>query len=175
MEEAEKIPDSVLLKKIASVSALNDKFSDLGRICCLLPQCRRKFKSIPLLLRHQNESAFHAQRMRMYRRTLVLHLRTSLSSMKSLRNLHPKAQSISRTLAKDKISNQQVTQQPTRHGIQEDNKGNQLLQKLGWEKGSGLGAGGEGIRAPIKVVANASKMGIGSAGPLVPRALARKK
>jgi hypothetical protein len=111
--------------------------------------------------------------MRIHRRTLVAQLRSSLSQ-KSLHHLLPKAQPISRV--KEKLAGQGVVQQPTRHGIQEDNKGNQLLQKLGWEKGSGLGVGGEGIRQPIKVVVNSSKKGIGaSVNPLVPRALAKPR
>jgi len=41
--------------------------------------------------------------------------------------------------------------QPNRAGIQEDNIGNKLLQKMGWNAGQGLGRKGQGIVDPIQV------------------------
>ena len=35
--------------------------------------------------------------------------------------------------------------------IDERNVGNRMLQKMGWNKGEGLGAQSDGIRAPVQV------------------------
>lgn len=45
----------------------------------------------------------------------------------------------------------------------EDNKGRQLLAKMGWTEGAGLGAGGSGITAPVQAGAgNQRGLGIGA-------------
>jgi splicing factor 4 len=48
-----------------------------------------------------------------------------------------------------------------------DNKGHQLLSKMGWTEGAGLGAGGGGIVNPIAPVGNGgphSTLGVGAGG-----------
>jgi len=42
-------------------------------------------------------------------------------------------------------------EQPTATGIKDDNIGNKLLQKMGWQEGQGLGQRGQGIIDPIEV------------------------
>ena len=41
--------------------------------------------------------------------------------------------------------------QPTKDGLDESNIGNKMLQKMGWNKGSGLGKSQSGITDPIQV------------------------
>ena len=79
--------------------------------------------------------------------------------------LHSTAQTISR-----KVEKVVVTEQPTRHGIKSDNIGNQMLQKLGWQTGTGLGKKGEGIVNPVKIQVNGLKKGLG----LIPRSIQKK-
>jgi RNA-binding protein 5/10 len=47
-------------------------------------------------------------------------------------------------------------------GEDHTNKGNQLLKKMGWTEGSGLGLGGEGRKAPVETLLFAEKAGIGA-------------
>ena len=42
--------------------------------------------------------------------------------------------------------------QPTKDGLDESNIGNKMLQKMGWNKGSGLGKAQSGMTDIIKVV-----------------------
>ena len=43
-----------------------------------------------------------------------------------------------------------------------NNKGNQLLKKMGWTEGTGLGLEGEGRQAPVQTFLFAEKAGIGA-------------
>ncbi|KAG9287349.1 hypothetical protein G9A89_023720 [Geosiphon pyriformis] len=45
-----------------------------------------------------------------------------------------------------------------------ENKGNLLLQKMGWKEGQGLGRGGGGMINPIDVMTNEGRRGLGSGG-----------
>ncbi|KAJ3334199.1 hypothetical protein HDU76_006571 [Blyttiomyces sp. JEL0837] len=58
-----------------------------------------------------------------------------------------------------------VVEQPTKEGIGEENIGNKMLQKLGWKEGTGLGARGNGIVAPIKAESSVKGAGLGSLQP----------
>lgn len=44
-----------------------------------------------------------------------------------------------------------IYEQPTKEGIRDDNIGNKLLQKMGWQAGQGLGKKNDGIVNPIEV------------------------
>jgi hypothetical protein len=50
-------------------------------------------------------------------------------------------------------------------GQDEHNKGNQLLKKMGWIEGTGLGLEGEGRQAPVQTFLFAEKAGIGASKP----------
>lgn len=43
-------------------------------------------------------------------------------------------------------------EEPTKTGIKEDNIGNRMLQKMGWQTGQGLGRDNTGITDPIMVL-----------------------
>ncbi|XP_022673395.1 SURP and G-patch domain-containing protein 1-like [Varroa jacobsoni] len=49
--------------------------------------------------------------------------------------------------------------------LKEDNVGFQMLQKMGWNEGSGLGAQGAGITTPVAAQGNTEQRGLGQAKP----------
>jgi hypothetical protein len=48
--------------------------------------------------------------------------------------------------------------------LDESNMGHQIMSKLGWSQGSGLGAGGAGIVDPVEAAGNKGKSGVGLDG-----------
>ncbi|XP_036444539.1 angiogenic factor with G patch and FHA domains 1 isoform X2 [Colossoma macropomum] len=50
--------------------------------------------------------------------------------------------------------------------INEENKGRQMLERMGWKSGEGLGKDGAGITEPIGVQVRPVQSGLGSVGPL---------
>ncbi|PVU97326.1 hypothetical protein BB559_002084 [Furculomyces boomerangus] len=52
--------------------------------------------------------------------------------------------------------------QPVIFGIDDSNKGFQLLMKTGWKYGTGLGKSEQGRKFPIKVYKKVNKSGIGA-------------
>lgn len=49
--------------------------------------------------------------------------------------------------------------------LKEDNVGFQMLQKMGWSEGTGLGAQGAGITTPVAAQGNTEQRGLGQAKP----------
>ncbi|CAG8595090.1 1212_t:CDS:2 [Ambispora gerdemannii] len=56
------------------------------------------------------------------------------------------------------------TQSSQNKRLGSENKGNMLLQKMGWKEGQGLGRAGGGIVNPIDVLTNDGRRGLGSGG-----------
>jgi hypothetical protein len=52
--------------------------------------------------------------------------------------------------------------QPTRFGIKSDNKGNQIMRKMGWRNGRGIGKYGDGILKAIGQKMRVKNSGLGS-------------
>jgi len=61
-----------------------------------------------------------------------------------------------------------VVEEPTKHGIGRDNIGNQMLKKLGWREGEGLGREGGGIVEPVKAEGYVKGAGLGTGGRQAP-------
>ncbi|KAJ3276855.1 hypothetical protein HDV01_002910 [Terramyces sp. JEL0728] len=133
-----------LLLKLPADEIVNEEYTDINRIACLL--CRRRFEDFPNLARHFQLSRLHCQKMTILR----------LNQIQDLREiLHRQVQQV-------EYPEEKLTERPTMDGIKQDNKGNQLLQKMGWKEGEGLGPSKEGILKPIKPTLVPKGAGIGS-------------
>lgn len=51
---------------------------------------------------------------------------------------------------------------PTRFGIKSDNKGNQIMRKMGWIRGRGIGKYGDGITKAIRPEKRIKNSGLGT-------------
>ncbi|KAJ2998482.1 hypothetical protein HDV02_004490 [Globomyces sp. JEL0801] len=152
------ISDDMLIKKLPSDSAINEEYSDLDKIACLL--CKRKFKSVTELQKHHKKSQLHKDNIETLRTKQLAQLRERLANQQQAVAVTPNKKQKSIPEAKP-----QKIHQPTRHGIQADNIGNQLLTKMGWKKGEGLGADKDGIVQPIQPKVLKKGAGLGSNHP----------
>ncbi|KAI8901674.1 hypothetical protein BC833DRAFT_576842, partial [Globomyces pollinis-pini] len=152
------ISDDMLIKKLPSDSAINEEYSDLDKIACLL--CKRKFKSVTELQKHHKKSQLHKDNIETLRTKQLAQLRERLANQQQAVAVTPNKKQKSIPEAKP-----QKIHQPTRHGIQADNIGNQLLTKMGWKKGEGLGADKDGIVKPIQPKVLKKGAGLGSNHP----------
>ena len=146
---------------LPTLTETNEKYSTFSPSTskCLL--CQRQFKSPEDLIRHQNKSALH-------KTNYEEHLSKSIKEMRGQLEQQPQEYT-DRAAERRKIhgsggkwkkggSNGNSTaglvkvEQPTKFGIQEDNVGNRMLQKMGWKKDTGLGADSNGIINPLQVI-----------------------
>jgi predicted GIY-YIG superfamily endonuclease len=137
----------ILFEKVPKVREVNRDHSDFQRIGCLL--CKRKFQDMASLERHFDLSPRHAQMVTFFRKqklNRLIELESKIAEEKAL------------------YEEQQVqhTFQPTRYGIRKDNVGNQMLRKMGWKAGQGLGVDGKGITKAVKLQRVRKGAGIGS-------------
>jgi len=162
---------------------------------CLL--CRRQFASMEVLHRHEKESKLHAENLAkklqaesesgqsqsgaVYRDRASE--RRATYGQSSIPDPIIKRRSRSRSRSRERyrrrdvslsVTNQDTEKQITSSTatVSEDlnNPGNQMLRRLGWQDGQGLGKDGTGIRDPVSVKSQeaSSKTGVGSSGKCLP-------
>jgi hypothetical protein len=137
----------ILFEKVPTVAQVNKEHSDVQRIACLL--CKRKFPDMESLDRHFRLSQRHGQLVKFYRKQKLNRLIQLESKVAEEKALYEEQQ-------------EQQTFQPTRFGIRKDNVGNQMLRRMGWKTGQGLGAEGKGITKAIRLQRLRKGAGIGS-------------
>ncbi|TPX40968.1 hypothetical protein SeMB42_g05798 [Synchytrium endobioticum] len=191
MKEPEPVDlsDDAILKKLPSDAQMNEQYSDLKLIACLL--CQRQFKASDDLTKHQVKSELHKTNMGNLRQTQISELRTTLSIQAAAeqaryrnriedrsRRMTPEYNHSSHHARREKSESKFVpiqqswksippvipVEQPTINGIKEDNAGRKLLEKMGWKEGEGLGAKKDGITIPITAAAYSKGAGLGSVG-----------
>ncbi|XP_035708572.1 RNA-binding protein 5-B isoform X2 [Folsomia candida] len=152
------------------------EFLDLQKFACLL--CKRQFSSTEGLFKHVDKSTLHRQNL-----SEVLGVQPaagdSVDSAQSSANAYrDRAKERRMKFGTDvkpefknslkdlymKVKEDVVTkyvEEPTKTGIKEDNIGNRMLQKMGWQTGQGLGRDNTGITDPIMAAGRIGKFGLG--------------
>lgn len=164
-DEAGKEPENV-----APAAPPSRSYADLNRNCCYL--CMRQFKSSAEVNRHERLSQLHRDNLK--NEALVT---KALAKLEKHKDDQPTTEY--RDRAKERrqaFGSSRQTQAkpkpaaPTRQDIEEPaaapapSKGAALLSKMGWSEGSGLGAQGTGMTAPIATDVYAQGVGLGAQG-----------
>lgn len=182
---------------IDSTSAFTVSTKATGGSVCLI--CRRQFASPEMLLRHEKESKLHAENVAKQlsnastastskesvtyrdRASERRELHGQSSEPPPLYSGRRRSRSRSRersrrpapTHENDAYATSTSNSTSTAPKLSEDdtNTGNQLLRKLGWQDGKGLGKDGSGIKDPIGLKGaqgDSSKTGLGSTNIVIP-------
>ncbi|KAI9029355.1 hypothetical protein DFJ74DRAFT_754825 [Hyaloraphidium curvatum] len=168
---------------------VNQTQVDLAINACLL--CQRQFPSLDKLKKHQAASELHkvCRRCGRARDVPLTCLQTNMEQFLAAKreeaakqDQEAASQWKDRAAERRKAFNQPArppkpqrhfvggprsappppVEEPTRRGIGGDNIGNQMLKKLGWREGEGLGRDSGGIVEPIKAEAYARGAGLGA-------------
>lgn len=184
------ISAATIIPPVSSTVATNSTTTSTGAApsgsaVCLL--CRRQFASSEQLLRHERESKLHAENLE--KQALSVQESSASSSVQ-----YRDRASERRAIQGDSIApgtRQLIDTEPTRKRRQsfdtssvpvdkpaqslikddESNPGNQLLRKMGWSEGQGLGKDQIGIENPIEAVNRSNTkagIGIGAADSSLP-------
>jgi RNA-binding protein 5/10 len=147
-----------------------EELIDWDKLTCLL--CRRAFASKDILLKHQQMSDLHKKNVEdlltakgggLSQDGSTLQYRDRAKERRAKYGQPEPPQSKRRRPAE--VEAEPVPfEQPTRDGIKEDNIGNRLLQKMGWNSGKGLGRSQQGIVDPIEARQRHQQAGLGSRG-----------
>lgn len=141
-------------------------YADLNRNCCYL--CMRQFKSSVEVNRHERLSQLHRDNLQNEELKskamgkLIKHgIVQSTPEYRDRARERRKAFGSSRTSTKAKPPAPKEEEEPP---VETTSKGASLLSKMGWSAGSGLGAQGTGMTAPIATEVYAQGVGLGAQG-----------
>ena len=145
----------------------NQSYADVNRHCCYL--CMRQFKTAAEVNKHERLSQLHRDNLQ----NEELKSR-AMDKLAKNRDQHPtteyrdrarerrQAFGSSKQSAKAKVPTQPKEEEEA--PVQASSKGAELLGKMGWSAGSGLGAKGTGVTAPIATEVYAQGVGLGAQG-----------
>lgn len=144
-----------------------------GAVCLL---CRRKFASAEQLAKHETQSEMHRQKVEEARKAEIARIRSDVkqaerSQEKKVEKIlkgHDYAQRARDD--KEKAEAMRDAEEAVRAGKDPlkkdagpaaDNRGTEMLMKMGWTAGQGLGASSQGITSHVGVVQREVRAGIG--------------
>lgn len=142
-------------------------YADLNRNCCYL--CMRQFTSAAHVNRHERLSQLHRDNLHNEQcrvrgmSKLVKHgiIQQQDSEYRDRARERRKAFGRAKAGGRQKPA---PTQEEEELPVQNNSKGASLLSKMGWSAGSGLGAQGTGVTAPIATEVYAQGVGLGAQG-----------
>jgi hypothetical protein len=141
-----------------------NKWLDLERKACLL--CQRGFSTIEQLRKHEAQSKLHKKNLEVENLKIVMRQNAQKSESKlTAMRLDQKKRSFE-DMVKESLQKEQEELSKSRvdKPIETSNKGNRMLQGMGWEAGQGLGRERKGITAPLQASIHAERAGLGRAG-----------
>lgn len=152
-----------------STAPPTQSYADLNRNCCYL--CMRQFKSSAEVNRHERLSQLHRTNLQNEELKakamgkLVKHgiVQQSTTEYRDRAKERRQAFGSVKTSAKAKPAPAPVPKEEE-PPIQTTSKGASLLNKMGWSAGTGLGAQGTGVTAPVATEVYAQGVGLGAQG-----------
>lgn len=140
-------------------------YADLNRNCCYL--CMRQFKTSAEVNRHERLSQLHRDnlqneelKMKAMGKLMKHGIQQPTPEYRDRARERRQAFGRSKRAAKPKAAQPKEEEEaPT-----QPSKGAALLSKMGWSAGSGLGAQGTGVTAPIATEVYAQGVGLGAQG-----------
>ncbi|XP_033647533.1 RNA-binding protein 10-like isoform X3 [Asterias rubens] len=147
-----------------------DGLTDWSKLICLL--CKRQFPSKEILVKHQQFSELHKQNLDSLKQQHQ-ESGTDMDGSETDYQYRDRAKErrskfgVDAEPPKKRFRAPKPTipyEQPTKAGLKEDNIGNQMLQKMGWNKGTGLGKKQQGRTDPIEVHKRQAGAGLGTKG-----------
>lgn len=162
------------IKKFKPDKPLTTVTADGVPICLL---CKRQFKSVELLQKHEKESKLHlenvaklaAQQAKPKYRNRAEERRALHGQDAAPRSLWQDVEEGNETAASSSAQVYSNVIPPGQSVDHEENVGNKLLKALGWQEGKGLGKDGSGITAAVGLEGaqlDSVKTGIGAQKPL---------
>ncbi len=148
----------------------DDRHVDWAKMACLL--CKRAFPNQETLLKHQQLSDLHKQNLEAFYRSTGISMEDAQQKSvqyrdrakeRRLKYNEPDVPPANR-LKENYMKAREATvtyEQPTRMKIGDDNVGNKLLQKMGWQEGMGLGKKNQGRTDIIQAEARPVSAGLG--------------
>jgi len=137
--------------------------------------CRRKFGSAEQLKKHEELSDMHRQKLAEHKKVEIEQIKKQVMAEQHAMEKKALRQEKARKYAelareeKEKEENLREAVEAARHGNKPqdtlaESKGSDLLRKMGWKEGEGLGKSGTGTKDPVTVVMRAERAGLGSGG-----------
>jgi len=143
-------------------------------MACLL--CKRQFSSKEALQRHQQLSDLHKQNYEKLKVSVTASMGGEDSESLRYRDRakerrerygEPEVPPILKNAHNKNYNQQQKTidyEEPTKHGLDSSNLGNQMLKAMGWNEGQGLGRSNQGRVDIIEAQKRTATAGLGMRG-----------